>query len=200
MFFGQHGEEFFCHQGEGFELVAVQLQRESHDGDIHTSGVKSFEKKRSDFFDYGEFGLWPSARETGKNGRKKIRSNGGNDAEADGAAGRSLSFNHLGASGFQIVEYGACTGKKRLAKLGEPDRAAEPIEKPSAEFILEFADLLGKGWLRNVSLLRGAAEAAGFGDRAEVAELVEFHRLCLSIVCELYIGSIGEEGLRSEAD
>ncbi len=42
-----------------------------------------------------------------------------------------------------------------------------------------------------MSLFRGAAERAGFGHGADVTKLVKFHRLCLSIVSELYIGSIG---------
>ena len=52
-------------------------------------------------------------------------------------------------------------------------------------------------------VLRSTGEAAGLGDRAEVAELVEFHeavlsfatengyRQCLFIVSELDIGTIG---------
>src|SRR5258708_19943686 len=37
--------------------------------------------------------------------------------------------------------------------------------------------------------------AACFRNCAEVSELAEFHRLCLSNLCELYIGCIGAGGL-----
>ena len=53
-------------------------------------------------------------------------------------------------------------------------------------------------------LLRGTAERAGFGDGAEVPELMDLHALSLkntyrqylSIVSELYIGSIVAIALR----
>jgi hypothetical protein len=44
-------------------------------------------------------------------------------------------------------------------------------------------------------LFGGAAERPGVGDGAEVAELMDFHRLCLSIVSEPYIGCIGGTAL-----
>jgi hypothetical protein len=53
-------------------------------------------------------------------------------------------------------------------------------------------------------LLSGTAERAGFGDGAEVPELMDLHELslknayrqCLSILSELYIGSIDAGALR----
>jgi hypothetical protein len=46
-----------------------------------------------------------------------------------------------------------------------------------------------------MSLLRRQAETAGIGDRAEVSKLLEFHRLRLSMLCELYIGCIDAHSL-----
>jgi hypothetical protein len=45
--------------------------------------------------------------------------------------------------------------------------------------------------LGDVGLPGSAAEAAGIDDGAEVAKLVDFHRLCLSSLSELYIGTMG---------
>src|SRR5882762_6545506 len=71
-------------------------------------------------------------------------------------------------------------------------------EEARAEFVFQFEDLLGKRRLGNVRLFRGAAERGGFRHRTEVTKLVKFHRLCLSIVSEVYIGSIGRSPLGFE--
>jgi hypothetical protein len=63
-----------------------------------------------------------------------------------------------------------------LAACGTPEKTTDPST--------------GAG-----GLLGGAAEAAGFGNGAEVAKLMEFHRLCLSIVSEVYIGCIAHGSL-----
>ena len=109
---------------------------------------------------------------------------------ADGAADGIFLLGDIAAGGFQFAEDRAGAGKKSLPSFREADGTTEAVEESSAEFIFEFHDLLRKRWLRNVRLLGGAAERASLGDRAEVAKLMKFHRLCLSIVSELYIGSI----------
>src|SRR5207245_11272878 len=86
------------------------------------------------------------------------------------------SFDDVPFGGFQFAKDGVGARQKRLAKLGKPDGAAEAVEEPRAEFILQLEDLLGKRRLGYVRLFRGAAERAGLSHGAEVAELVEFHR------------------------
>ncbi len=147
--------------------------------------------------------------------REQIWGDGGDDTNRNGAAHGIFLLGEIAARGFEFAEDGAGAGKKRLADFGEADGTAEAIEEASAEFVLEFADLLGERGLRDVGLTGRAAEAAGVDDGAEVAELVEFHelmvldfwfyakgknalcrkmvhRLCLSILCEVYIGRIAQ--------
>ena len=69
----------------------------------------------------------------------------------------------------------AGAGKKSFSQIGEADGAAEAVEKARAELVFEFEYLLGKRWLGDVGLFGRAAEGAGFGNGAEVAELVQFH-------------------------
>jgi len=114
-----------------------------------------------------------------------------NDANGDEAADGVLALDDVAFGDFQLAENGAGAREKSLAYVGKPYRAAQAVKESRAELIFEFHDLLGEGWLRDVRLLGGATEAAGFGHGTEVTKLMELHRLYLSIVSELYIGCIG---------
>ena len=115
-----------------------------------------------------------------------------------------FAFDDVAAGSFEFAEDGASAGEKGFADFGEADGAAEAIEQADAEFGFEFEDLLRERRLGDVRMFGGSREAAGGGDGAEVAELVEFHgkssvirtafasyRQCLSIVSELDIGTMG---------
>jgi len=67
-------------------------------------------------------------------------------------------------------------GRNVLAVLGEPNGAAQAVEEAGAELVFQLENLLRKRRLGNVRLFGGAAERAGLGHGAEVAELVEFHK------------------------
>ncbi len=166
------------------------------DGDVDGAGSEAVEKDGCNLLDDGESNLGEFARERSKARREEVGSDGGNNTNVDRTADEILAFDDVASGGFQFAKDGAGAWEKRLAKLGKPNGAAEAVEEASAQFVLELHDLLGERRLGNVGLFGSAAERAGFSHRAEVTKLVKFHRLCLSIVSELYIGSIGRALLR----
>src|SRR5205807_2616997 len=163
---------------------------ERQDGDVDSSGSEPVEKDGRDLFDDGKPNLGKFAREGSEARRKEVRGDGRNNTDGDGAADELFAFDDVAFSGFQFAKDGAGAREKRFAKLGKPNGAAEAVEEARAEFVFQLEDLLGKRRLGNVRLFGGAAERAGFCHGTEVTKLVNFHRLCLSIVSELYIGSI----------
>ena len=189
------GEESLSEQRGGFEFVAPNGK--SQDGDVNRTGAKPVEKDRRNFFRDTEKGLREFARERSEERREEIRGNSGNDADADWAANRAFALNNVASGGFELAENGTGPRQKRLTYVGEPHRAAQSVKKARAKFVFKLHDLLGKRWLRDVRLLGGTAKAAGLGDGAKVTELMELHRLYLSIVSELYIGCIGRRPLPS---
>jgi len=154
----------------------VATDGERQDGDVDGAGSETVEKDRRDLLDDREPNLGEFAREGGKPRREEVRSNGGNDTDGDGTSDELFAFGDVASGGFQFAQYGAGAREKRLAKLGKPNGAAEAVEEARAELAFQLEDLLGKRRLGNVRLFRGAAEGAGFGHGAEVAELVEFHQ------------------------
>ena len=167
----QRSEEALGEQRKRFELVAPDRQGEY--GEIDFAAADLLEEDRCDFFDHRKPHLGKFSREPCQALRKKVRGNRGDDADRDGTADGILLFGHIAASGFELSEYRASSREKRLTNFCEAHGAAEAVEKTHPEFVLEFHDLLGEGGLRDVRLLRGAAEGAGFGYGAEVTKLVK---------------------------
>ena len=174
VFFGKRGEERFGEQGQGFKFVAANGEREN--GEIDRAGTEAVEKDGSNFFDYGDGGIGKSSGECGEDGRQEIRRDRGDDTDGDVAGDGILALGDVAAGGFEFAEDGAGARQKSFAGVGEADGAAETVKKADAEFGFEFQDLLGQRGLRDVGMFGGAREAAGVGYRAEVTELVEFHR------------------------
>lgn len=173
MFLRESGEERFGHDWKGFEFVTADRKREK--SQVDGGRTKAFKKDGSDFFDDGNFSFWEFPRELGQMRWEEIWGDGRNDTNRNGAAHGVFLLGKIAAGGFEFAEDGAGAGKKRLADFGEAHGTAEAVEEASAEFVFEFADLLGERGLRDVGLAGGAAEAAGVDNGAEVAELVEFH-------------------------
>src|SRR6267143_4320933 len=171
---------------------------ERQDGDVDGAGSETVEKDGRDLLDDREPNLREFAREGSEARREEVRGDGGNDADGDGTSDELFTFDDIAFGGFQFAQDGVGAREKRFAKRGKPNGAAEAVEEARAEFVFQLEDLLGKRGLGNVRLFRSAAERAGFGYRAEVTKLVKFHRLCLSIVSEVYIGSIGRSLLGFE--
>src|SRR4029077_6030752 len=128
--------------------------------------------------------------------RKNIRGDRGDRAHTDWPADGGFASNHIASRGFEFSQHAASAWEKGAAEVGEPDGTAQAVEQSRSEFLFELANLLGKRRLGDVGKLRRAAETIGFSDGAEVAKLLEFHRLYLSIVCDLCIGCIGAPALR----
>ena len=142
MFFGKDGEKALREQRKRFEFVAANGERE--DGDVDGAGAETFEKDGSDFFNDGEMDLRELARERSEIRRKKVRRDGGNHTDADGAAEGIFLLDDIAAGGLEFAENGAGTGKKRFADVGEADGAAKAVEEAGAEFGFELEDLLGE--------------------------------------------------------
>jgi len=77
------------------------------------------------------------------------------------------------------LQYGAGVRQESSARVGQADAAAKTVEEPRAQLLLEARNLLRQRRLRDVAMLGGAGETAGIGDGAEVAKLMQFHRLFL---------------------
>ena len=195
MFFGERGEESLGQQRNSIEFMATDGERQN--GDVDGAGSETVEKDGRNLLDDGELNLGELAREGSKARRKEVGGNGGDDTDGDRTADELFAFDDVAFGGFQFAKDSTGAREKGLAKVGKANGAAEAIEEARAELIFQLEDLLRKRRLGNVRLFRGAAERAGFRHRAEVTKLVKFHRLCLSIVSELYIGSIAVGCVRS---
>jgi hypothetical protein len=185
----------------------VAANGKSENGDIHRTGAEAFQEDGRNFFDDREPNLREFVREGSEPRREEIRRNCRDHADAKRAGNGIFALDNLATGGFKFTENGAGAGQEGLPEIGETNGAAEPVEKPGAKFVFEFENLLGEGRLRDMRLFGGTAERACFGYRAEVTELMKLHvlrlkiyyRQCLSILSELYIGSIEARALRFEA-
>jgi hypothetical protein len=204
VFFGQGGKEALSEKRKHFEFMPADGEREN--SDIDGAGAETIEKNGSNFFDDGEAYFGEFARERSELRRQEVGRDCGNHTDANCAAKRIFLFNNIAARSLEFTENGAGAWKKSFADVGEANGAAEAVEEADTQFVFKFKDLLGQRRLGDMRLLGGAAEGTGFGDGAKIAELVEFHkrsltsaqtrhRLCLSIVSEVYIGSIGAANL-----
>ena len=136
MFFGQGREQALGEKWKRFEFVATDGERKN--GNVDGAGAKTIEKDGSNFFDDGQVDLREFARERSEMRRKKVRRDSGNHTDADGSAERVFLLDDVAAGGFEFAEYGAGTGKKRLADIGEADGASETVEKAGAKFCFEL--------------------------------------------------------------
>ena len=167
----QRSKEALGEQRKRFEFVASDGQGEY--GEIDFAAADLIEENRCDLFNHSKPHLGKFSREPCQALRKKVRGNRRDDADRDGTADGIFLFGHIASSGFEFSEYGASSREKRLTGFCEAHGAAEAVEETHPQFVFEFHDLLGEGRLRDVRLLCGTAEGAGFGYGAEVTKLVE---------------------------
>ena len=89
---------------------------------------------------------------------------------------------------------GAIGSEQRFARLGEEQltvrrqagAASGAIQQRPADLALKIGDLLADGGLRDMELAAGFAETAVVGDRAEVAQMSQFHILCSRISLSVF--------------
>jgi hypothetical protein len=191
---GENGKEGLGEQWRSFELMAAKGKRQ--DGDVEGACPKAIQQDGRDFLDDGDLHLREFPRKGCQERRQEVRGNRGNDADDDAAADGGFLLDNIAAGRFEFAENGPGSREKRLAKIREANGTAKAIEQAGTEFVFELEDLLRKRRLRDVRLLGRTAETAGFRNGTEVTKLMDFHRLYLSIVSELYIGSIGGVLLR----
>src|SRR4029077_11492794 len=148
---------------------------EGGEGDIHSACAETLQQDGSNFLDHSDLDLGKLAREKCEMRWKEIGRDRRNDADAERTTDGILALPDVALGGLQFAENSAGARKKGFSQIGETDGAAQPVEQAGAELVFEFEDLLRKRWLGDVGLLGRAAEGAGFGDGAKVAELVQFH-------------------------
>ena len=68
---------------------------------------------------------------------------------------------------------------EQLAGVGDRNAARRALDEREADLLLQPADLLGQCGLSDVLTSGGAREVALLGERDEVAQLAEFHKLSL---------------------
>jgi hypothetical protein len=85
------------------------------------------------------------------------------------------------AERFGISQQPSRPTKQFVAVSGQNDLAADPIEQPDAQLLLEISDLPRQGWLGPVQSASGERDASRIGDGHEVSEVPELHgsTLCL---------------------
>ncbi len=117
MIFGQSGKERFGDQRQSFKFVAADRQRQY--SDIDAAGAKAFQQNGGDFFHHCDRGLGKKLRESGENGRKKIRRDGGNHSYRDLPRDRGFALEDIAPSGFQLTQDRQCPGQKGFANFCE---------------------------------------------------------------------------------
>ena len=86
---------------------------------------------------------------------------------------------HLRLGGVDLGQDPARARHERLARLGDRDPPGGPLHQGEADLLLEPADLLRERRLGDVLARRGPREVLLVGERDEVAQLPEFHKLSL---------------------
>ena len=74
------------------------------------------------------------------------------------AGDRIFALDDIASGGFEFAQNGPRAWEECFADIGEANGAAQTIEESRAKFVLQLEDLLGEGGLRDVRMLRGAAE------------------------------------------
>jgi hypothetical protein len=103
-------------------------------------------------------------------------------AEGHGPAGHVADLAHRLDRRLRLGQRALGVGDEQPAGLGERQPPAGPGEQRHAELGLQPADLLGQARLRHVQRVRGRRERAVLDRGEEVRELLQSHRLCLSIL------------------
>lgn len=123
-------------QRKCFEFVAADGQ--SEDREIDLAGTQEVEEGRDDFFDHGETDLPIFSRKSREVLRKKVRGDGRDHADRDGAANIILLLDDIAARCFEFTKDGAGPREKSLPGYRQAHRAAETVEEARAKLIVEF--------------------------------------------------------------
>src|SRR5260370_34126379 len=142
---------------------------------IHSSRPNPFQQQRRNFLYDGDARLRKFPGKGGEHRWQKIRPNRGNHSDTHCPGDRRLALDNVAACRFEVNKNSPGARKKSASELRRTNGAAEAIEEPRPQFVFKFANLLRKRRLRDVRLLRRAAEATGVGDGAKIAKLVKFH-------------------------
>jgi hypothetical protein len=182
MVFSQRRKQRLGSDAQQLQILVAQGERKNRD--IDREVTQTFYEDGSRFFNDAKFCVRVFPGETGHIARYEVGRDSGDDADGDTAAKVGMLIGGAGARGFRLLQNCAGARNESAAGLGEANAATEAVEEFGAQLFFEFQHLLGKRRLGNLAALGGAAEIAGVGDGANVAKLVEFHRVCLYLKWE----------------
>jgi hypothetical protein len=114
--------------------------------------------------------------EVADQGRQRLHAGAGHRDQLHPAAGEPPGGPGRGLRGLQVADHLAGRLDQLGAGVAEHDAAADPVEQRHTELALERPDRLGQRRLRDVELLRSAAEVHGLDDGEEIGQLPDVHR------------------------
>jgi hypothetical protein len=113
--FGERGEEAFRKEGERFEVVAANGQRQN--GKVDGAGAEAVEQDGSDLLGDGELDLGKFAGERSEKRRKEIGGDGGNDANGERTTDGLLALDDIPLRGGEFVKNGTSSRKEGFAEF-----------------------------------------------------------------------------------
>ena len=114
--FGERGEEAFRNEGERFEVIAANGQRQN--GKVDGAGAEAVEQDGSNLLGDGELDLGKFAGERSEKRRKEIGGDGGNDANGERTTDGLLALDDIPLRGGEFVKNGTSTRKEGFAEFG----------------------------------------------------------------------------------
>src|ERR1700676_862270 len=187
----QRSKQPLGQQRRRLELVPAHWQRQNRH--INRTRSQPLQQHRRNFFHHRHLHLRKFSRVSAQVTRQQIRRHRRNRAHHHRTSQRVLPLHRISPRRFQLPQHRPRPRQKRLPHFRYAHTAPQPVKKPRSQLILQLQDLLRKRRLRHVRLLRRTRKRSRVRHRTEVTQLMQFHRLCLSIVSELDIGTIARQ-------
>jgi hypothetical protein len=120
----------FGQKRKSFKFVSTDWERE--DGYVDGAGAETVEEHGSDFFDHGELDLGKFARKGREARREKVRGDGGNHTDGDGATDERFAFHDVAPGGLEFAKDGSGAREECFAEFRESDGAAQAASSSSS--------------------------------------------------------------------
>lgn len=165
-------------------MQARLARRQEADADIQVAGEQApLDVDSRQFVD-----LHPQMRLRGVQAFDHVRHQAGVDrlqyADRQAARGLPAEYAHRLAGPFQSLQQRYRMVVQGVGGDGRQQALAAALEQRDVEVLLQLADLLREGRLRQGQAFGGAADVAFLVERDEIAELAKIHKLFLSMKLE----------------
>ena len=177
-------QELFLEQEFGVQLIVVDRQRE--DAGIEPSFAQLAQHHFGFFLDEQQLQPRKTFADARDHVRQQIRSERRENAETDRARFRIARAPRDGFDLIDLVEHFARALRDFLADFGEQDFARRALDQRHFEFFLELLDLRRQRRLADETGFRGAAEMLVFGERNQISEIADVHRITIDIAYRNY--------------